>query len=71
MINTKYFQLKLEHEKREAVLLNATVNLEDRIKAQDIKILDLLQIINQFEIKLREQRDYLQKETLSNVKIVN
>jgi hypothetical protein len=30
-INTKYFQLKLEHEKRETVLLNATTVLDERI----------------------------------------
>lgn len=71
MINTKYFQLKLEHEKREAVLLNSTHNLDERIKLQDVRIQDTHQIINQFESKLKEQRDYLQKETLSNVKIVS
>ncbi len=71
MINTKYFQLKLEHEKRETVLLNATHNLEERIKLQDVRILDAHQVINAFESKLKEQRDYLQKEALSSVKQVS
>jgi hypothetical protein len=38
---------------------------------QDGRIADTLHTINAFENKLKEQRDYLQRESLSSVKQVS